>query len=885
VTCRSHELEVTVATLRGDQNVAVLLLGDHGIGKSVLMQAVAAELSDEVTLVSLHGSPALGNVPYGVLTPFIVHLPVEEATSQLAVLRTFWEYLEAQRSRTQKPLLLLVDDAQDLDDATAGVIAELAAAGWTKLLIGATARPGVPEPLLQLWLEGIAVRCDLRSLSREKTAEILMQKLGPQLLSHVADVLWAASGGNPLLLDCLVDDAIADGTLLQRNGVWLFTRQLSSHGDRLTDVVRRQLLRRSADEQTALNLVALVGPVSKTLVEALVDEDTVATLIDQELLRVSDAGEPELRLWHSAYGDTLRNLISPARSLQLRQGLMGVTDQEPDSAEGFLRQVSWSLECGVDVADQQLLRAAVLAGRLFEDDLARRSASQIRDQDLQMTARSVVARTHYNRSNHAAARDILESDFARGKSLTSVLAGSLLWAAVLTALGHDPGEIIRRAQALLPAGEQLARAHPAEAKHILAATRGRYRAICSMVRALAGDFEHDRGASRANAERRPPTPDDQLDAAFCLALEAERLLVMGKARQAFHTASEALATAGSGHEDFYFLAEFIVFRAAAAAIHGADWKAAEALLAAVSATPACSPITVDGEVQAAHGIILLYQGRIARSLHTLIAALESLRFADHQQLFALTASMAFVAAVESGANDQAASLLAEFEAAVPAASRYLRALSEMAVIYGRARLGAHPEAVAELRRLGSLFGDEGTLGLEFESHVLCLALGDREAAVKLLALKPEMEGQRAAAICDYAAAITTGNATDYSEAAKRCEDLELWAFAALAYDAAAHVYRSAGDTLRERLAVSQLKRCQGRAVTDHDGEEEAELDALELLTRRERDVVALATRGLSDRQIAAELQVSIRTVEGHLYRIYAKLGVPGRDQLPGNDGN
>ncbi|HSL36883.1 MAG TPA: helix-turn-helix transcriptional regulator, partial [Arthrobacter sp.] len=54
-----------------------------------------------------------------------------------------------------------------------------------------------------------------------------------------------------------------------------------------------------------------------------------------------------------------------------------------------------------------------------------------------------------------------------------------------------------------------------------------------------------------------------------------------------------------------------------------------------------------------------------------------------------------------------------------------------------------------------------------------------------------------------------------------------------------------------------------------------------LLTRRERDIVALAVRGLSDRQIAAELQVSIRTVEGHLYRSYAKLNVKGRDQLPG----
>ena len=124
-------------------------------------------------------------------------------------------------------------------------------------------------------------------------------------------------------------------------------------------------------------------------------------------------------------------------------------------------------------------------------------------------------------------------------------------------------------------------------------------------------------------------------------------------------------------------------------------------------------------------------------------------------------------------------------------------------------------------------------------------------------------------------------AADHLEAGKSCEDAELWGFAALAYDAAANGYRAAGDTLRERMAMSQRKRCLDRADSVAGQEPEAEADALGLLTRRERDIVALAVRGLSDRQIAAELQVSIRTVEGHLYRSYAKLNVKGRDQLPG----
>ena len=55
-----------------------------------------------------------------------------------------------------------------------------------------------------------------------------------------------------------------------------------------------------------------------------------------------------------------------------------------------------------------------------------------------------------------------------------------------------------------------------------------------------------------------------------------------------------------------------------------------------------------------------------------------------------------------------------------------------------------------------------------------------------------------------------------------------------------------------------------------------------------RDVAVLAARGLSSRQIAAQLTLSVRTVDNHLGRIYAKLGVSSRaalaDSLAGAEG-
>lgn len=59
----------------------------------------------------------------------------------------------------------------------------------------------------------------------------------------------------------------------------------------------------------------------------------------------------------------------------------------------------------------------------------------------------------------------------------------------------------------------------------------------------------------------------------------------------------------------------------------------------------------------------------------------------------------------------------------------------------------------------------------------------------------------------------------------------------------------------------------------------AHRSCLERLSRRERQILRLVGEGLSNKTIAEALHLSVRTIEGHLGRMYGTLAVKGRPDL------
>jgi DNA-binding NarL/FixJ family response regulator len=85
----------------------------------------------------------------------------------------------------------------------------------------------------------------------------------------------------------------------------------------------------------------------------------------------------------------------------------------------------------------------------------------------------------------------------------------------------------------------------------------------------------------------------------------------------------------------------------------------------------------------------------------------------------------------------------------------------------------------------------------------------------------------------------------------------------------------AGDSL---LAPSVTRRLIGAFVTSRKTTSRADTVDLEGLTAREREVLVLIARGLSNDEIAASLIVSRATVKTHVGRVFAKVGARDRAQ-------
>lgn len=93
---------------------------------------------------------------------------------------------------------------------------------------------------------------------------------------------------------------------------------------------------------------------------------------------------------------------------------------------------------------------------------------------------------------------------------------------------------------------------------------------------------------------------------------------------------------------------------------------------------------------------------------------------------------------------------------------------------------------------------------------------------------------------------------------------------------AAYTSAEAADRLRKRVADGALDGECAEAVLAVAGHASSKVRRDDALTPRETEVLGLVARGLSNREIAARLVLSEKTVRNHVERTYAKVGATNR---------
>jgi DNA-binding CsgD family transcriptional regulator len=91
--------------------------------------------------------------------------------------------------------------------------------------------------------------------------------------------------------------------------------------------------------------------------------------------------------------------------------------------------------------------------------------------------------------------------------------------------------------------------------------------------------------------------------------------------------------------------------------------------------------------------------------------------------------------------------------------------------------------------------------------------------------------------------------------------------------------RRANDLYQALRAAPFIARTEEELAACHLPASPVKKQSVLALTSRETEVAHLVGKGLSNPEIAAELFISRKAVEYHLGNIYAKCGLPGRQQL------
>ena len=874
---------------------AVVLTGGPGIGKSHLARAVVERLvrggaSSEV----VQGSRATQQVPLGACA----HL-VPALTGEVPLAGLIAAALDRQRRRARhSPLVILVEDVNRLDDASATLLSHLI--GQPAVAVVCTARQidPLPGPLVGRLKDGDLEVVAVTALESDGVAALAAQAAGAPLDEESVTLLLEATDGNPLWVNEIVRSALSRGAVVPVAGGLRLPEHATSGG--LDHVLETRLRELSDLEREALSLLAVGGNLPAGPFEALVGADVPVRLAAAGLVAPTEYnGMLGVRLVHPLYRQALLRRLSRFEGRLLLRRLIAATELTDASAAAsrqdrsmIIRLALWHAELG-EGFDPEAMGWAAQAVHWGLLDVVRRHLSASSDQPIEPVMEFGLDR----------AEDRTEAAFRLAATAwrqdRTVPAGLVLAETILFSPEHaaDMVTLLEDLLTLAATDEERARIGIVQGIWLFWTSGQRdlaLRELQALESGLAPPWDRMVAATWAGLtfhggqvaeglavlEDNRPAPDAPVEARVVHASPyAASLILSGRVSEGVGLAEQALPQAYQVGEGWLrHMGEMLISSSWGGICLGRYASVGESAQKVADLLPRGS----DDENRA------LFLGLVARCrlgqglVVTAATDLEkAIRTHGSASVFGfrplLHSSRAMALAWSGRAAEAAAEVIEARRWNLP--PRFFDAdldLAEAMVLAAEGRRSRAASLVAETAERAAALGNAY---YAFAAAYLAARLqpaGDTQRA--LVAAAGRVDVPLAPVAVRHVAALVDGEAGHLESIAQEAIALDEQLLAVEILETAAARMAEAGSSLNQMRLRANLRAQKDRCEQAHSPVVDPPGKPVGL-TPREREIAGLAASGWTSAAIAEELFLSVRTVESHLYRAFAKLGIRSREEL------
>lgn len=874
---RSANLEAVQTALTSENSLGVVITGGRGVGKSSLARAAVTDLGPEVWSLQLRSGAGGSTTPYGCLSFLLARLPQAYMGSPTAILRGITSLIRSDAAG--RPCVITLDTSGSIDDMSAGVLLNVLLTGTAKIIAVAPSISDLPADFHWLLTDRRLTEVRLSNLNELQTRQVLLSLLGHRVSAALVSTYHRMVGGNPLLLKALVTEQQLSGNLVLSDSVWTLRDKVVLDGAAsLDDIVRSRWSRETPETREVIEMLSCARRVELSRLTAIYSAVVVADMEDGGLLEIDDSDHRWVSLREKYIGDVVRTWLSIARRRELRGVLLGGVEPDPAAmtVEELMAFAAWTHECEAELSPALALAAAEAAVQLFDPKFALTYADMLRRTDpqwvpaqrqkadaylqLDLPVQALSALDGISKPELDALDDVEEY-------ANVVAAKARVMMRLPDQAGNVPALLEEARNRLAPAGDNASWPEPAAAaaNHV-ALSEFEYRAFVGEYAALVPALE------AASDPALNPDVFYRMHSSIilmtALALTGREMDALSLMRQLGGQISDASHVVGL--RERYTREAYLVL------LMAGQWRRCIDLLGTQGVEEPYRLPYGSAAAELATGIAYVYSGRGAAALDPLMSAAAQLELQPVQTALRFAYSATALAHAQTGNVVQARKYLAKLHR-MPGTSGFATEslITFCALVAGRWL--NDPDAATRLKQSARRNMEAGRYTLA-GIELLAATVNGSDADFRLL---EEIAGRRQGPLAEVSRLIAVGSRTKDAKAllagGELAATLELDAVEARCMALAVDFARQDGDSISARTAQARLDILAATVtnlpIVPSSGSP--------LLTSRERQIARLAGRGASNRDIALEMGVSVRTVEGHLYQVFTKLGVTSRGDLTG----